>query len=63
VDKLVAPIPILFEDMNFSLVKGGGGLVEWAPGGDVSSWNAARKVPYFEAGVRTVDTSPRYLWA
>jgi hypothetical protein len=24
VDKLVAPIPILFEDMNFSLVKGGG---------------------------------------
>jgi hypothetical protein len=30
VDKLVAPIPILFEDMNFSLVKGGGGLVEWA---------------------------------
>jgi hypothetical protein len=26
VDKLVAPIPILFEDMNFSLVKGIGGV-------------------------------------
>lgn len=43
-DKLVAPIPILFEDMNFSLVKGGG------PAG------MGRRRDLFELGVRTGDT-------